>query len=294
MNTQHNGIHPLLAVFEHADLWDVFLQSSQQINAPLFNDEGEQWPLKIYTLGRFSLMINGEAVNFPGRAKRKPMDLLKALIAMGGRDVCQDRLAEILWPDAEGDAAHRSLDTTLHRLRKLLGDDKTIILKEGKISLNGEVCWVDAWVFERLQGRLDSLLEQLFNENMDNPDIVKFAQLFLNLYKGPFLGASSSDSWAFVYRERLRSKFIRVVRKVGRYYEGIEQWDLALEAYQRGLEIDCLIEEFYQKSMACYQQLGLCAEAILLYDRCRTHLDAQLGIEPSSQTKQIYRQLLDS
>lgn len=294
MNVEYNKIHPLLAAFDNGDIQDIFQHKSQQLNAPLLADSDDKKPLKIYTLGRFSLVIDNAAVNFPGRAKRKPMDLLKALIALGGRDVCQDRLSEILWPDADGDAAHRSLDTTLHRLRKLLGSDKAIILREGKISLNSEVCWVDAWVFERLQGKLETLLEQLFNENMDSPDIVRLAQIFLNMYKGPFLGASSSESWAIAYRERLRSKYIRLLRKVGRYYESNSQWESALETYQRGLEIDNLIEELYQRSMSCYVNLDLRAEALQLYNTCCTALNTQLSIEPSSHTVAIYRKLLNS
>jgi len=45
-----------------------------------------------------------------------------ALIAMGGRQVPQTRLADLLWPDAEGDAAYRALITTLQRLRRLIGE----------------------------------------------------------------------------------------------------------------------------------------------------------------------------
>ncbi|MCK7497369.1 MAG: hypothetical protein MZW92_46165 [Comamonadaceae bacterium] len=68
-------------------------------------------------------------------------------------------LAELLWPEADGDAAQRAFDTTLHRLRKLLGHERAVVLSEGRLSLNPTVCWVDAWTLERLIGKLDGLLK---------------------------------------------------------------------------------------------------------------------------------------
>ncbi len=57
-------------------------------------------------------------VRFTGKAQRKPLALLQALVAFGGQRVREDRLSEALWPDADGDAAHQALSTTLHRLRR--------------------------------------------------------------------------------------------------------------------------------------------------------------------------------
>ena len=81
------------------------------------------WPLAVRALGRFELARDGAALEVRGKAQRKPLELLKALIALGGEGVDASRLAALLWPDADGDAAKKSFDTTLYRLRKLLGLD---------------------------------------------------------------------------------------------------------------------------------------------------------------------------
>ena len=39
--------------------------------------------IRIYTLGRFELLINGTLLRFEGRGPRKPLDLLTILIAFG-------------------------------------------------------------------------------------------------------------------------------------------------------------------------------------------------------------------
>jgi len=77
------------------------------------------WPVKIYTLGRFSLVIEDVAVAFARKALKKPIALLKFIVAAGDRPAPITRALDALWPD-EGDAAQKSFKITLHRLRKLL------------------------------------------------------------------------------------------------------------------------------------------------------------------------------
>lgn len=45
----------------------------------------EAFAVKVYTMGRFALLKDGEVVGFTGRkSPRKALELLEALIALGG------------------------------------------------------------------------------------------------------------------------------------------------------------------------------------------------------------------
>ena len=85
--------------------------------------EAWPWPFKIYTLGRFEVLRDDQPLQFSGKVQRKPLALLKAIIAFGGRNVREESLLDALWPDADGDAARFALTSAIHRLRRLL--DKT-------------------------------------------------------------------------------------------------------------------------------------------------------------------------
>lgn len=101
------------------------------------------WPVRIHTLGRFTVYVGDEPLSFQAsRVPVKPFELLKALIAQGGREVPQDLLADALWPESEGDAGRRAFYTNLHRLRSLLGDD-ALNIQEGRVTLNPLHCWTD-------------------------------------------------------------------------------------------------------------------------------------------------------
>jgi DNA-binding SARP family transcriptional activator len=73
-------------------------------------------------MGRFDLWRDGRPVTFACKVPRKPLALLKTLIAMGAPDsVGDERLIDLLWPDAEGNAGGLALTTTVYQLRRLLG-----------------------------------------------------------------------------------------------------------------------------------------------------------------------------
>ena len=251
-------------------------------DAPPLKVESWPWPVKIHTLGRFSLLLDDRPVRFPGKAQHKPLEMLKALIAFGGRDVGVERLAETLWPDALGDAAQQAFDTTLHRLRKLLGQEKAVQLREGQVSLDPRCCWVDIWALERLMSQAES---------SRSPELTEKA---LALYQGPFLGQETEQPWAIPLRERLRSRIIRLMGKQCRQWEEAKKWRKAAECYQRALEVDDLAEEFYQRLMLSYQRMGRRTEALAVYQRCRKILSSVFGIEPSPETEAIYKSLLQN
>lgn len=253
----------------------------------------QSWQVMIYTLGRFRILCNGEPLVFPGRAKRKPLEMLKALIAFGGRDVSQEKISEALWPDSEGDAAHRSFDTTLHRLRKLIGNDTAILLQEGRLSLNSDLCWVDAWAFERLQGKAESILDNKVSSNMNHNEIGFICEQILSLYQDHFLNHTTDEAWCLTFRERLRSKYIRLLRKAGRHWENCGELERAIDCYQRGLELDHLIEGFYQGLISCYSEMDFRAEAIVMYNRCKSNLNRFLNINPSKTTTDLYNSLIN-
>jgi two-component SAPR family response regulator len=258
-------------------------------NPPLHS---EKWPkaLKIYTLGRFVVLKNGQPIRFCRKAQQKPMSMLKALIAFGGREVRKDQIADALWPEADGDMVEQSFATTLHRLRKVIGYRNAIELQHERVTLDQRQSWVDVWAFERIFGQADAAWkkEPTGREAMEAVVLTRKA---IHMYQGPFLAEESSNPWTISLRERCRSKFLRGVSSLGQYWEKAGQLEKAVQCYQRGLEADDLAEDFYQRLMTCYHRLGRRAEVLSVYERCKRILSSSLGIEPSSDTKAIRRSL---
>lgn len=104
----------------------------------------DEWPyaIKIYTLGGLEIVKDGIPLIFSGKVQKKPLEMLKTIIDLGGKDVPDYKICDLLWPDVDGDMAQKSLSVTLTRLRALLGSNKAILLKSGRLSINTAYCRV--------------------------------------------------------------------------------------------------------------------------------------------------------
>lgn len=233
------------------------------------------WPVRIYTLGQFKVRINGEGLEFPRKLPRKTLLLLKAIVAFGGRDVPEQALCDALWGDEEGDAARNALSITVLRLRKLLGSNESVSHQGGKISLNPEMCWVDAWAFE---ARL--------------ADTRFVGQKVLALYDGTFMPEDEGESWSVAPRERLRGKFIDALSRYGTTLESEGDLLGAVQCYMRGIDADPIVESFHQGLMRCYERLGKRTEALSVYRRLKHTLSVVLGVPPSDATQRLFQDML--
>jgi ATP/maltotriose-dependent transcriptional regulator MalT/DNA-binding SARP family transcriptional activator len=241
----------------------------------------EEWPfpVKIYTLGRFEIVMDGNPLHFSGKEQKKPLELIKALIARGGRDVPVERMTDALWPEADGDLAYKSFETTLGRLRKLLGREDAILYRARRLTINRQQLWVDCHA-----------LEQLFDAIQDSSSdqTALLCEKALDLFKGPFLPTDTGLVWTAACRERLNNRLLRIILLSGRNHEQSGDWEQAADHYLRGIETDSLAEEFHRRLMICQRNLGNHSDAVKTYQRCRDLLKSELGIEPSPETTSIY------
>jgi len=264
---------------------------------PPLHLENWPWPLKIYTLGNFELLNDDKPLQFSQKVQKKPLLLLKAMIAQGGKDVKEEWLSDMLWPEADGDQAYSAFTTTLSRLRRLIDNEKTINYHEGKATIDPRYCWVDAWSFERIFEKIETESKRTGEDETrghgEDERVLRLIEKAINLYQGHFLADESEEFWTTSYRERLRNKYVLLIIRFGDYLQKTEQWEKAVENYQRALEVDNLVEDFYQHLMICYRPLGQYAKAIEIYKRCRKMLTSVLGIEPSPKTKAIHKALTE-
>ncbi len=254
----------------------------------------EQWPwlFKIYTFGQCKLLKDDASIGLVAKLQRKPMELLKAIIAFGGDDVNEDNLAKTLWPGVDSDYSYRSLTINIHRLRKLLGIDSAIVVQDGRISLDKRYCWLDIWAFDKTVEELDSLLKKSMEYSFDAEKIMNLTNKIMQLYRDPFMARENEKPWFIPIREQLRNKFIRCMSDIAHLWEERGNIEKAVECYQKSLESDNLAEGFYRRLMLCYHKLGRQAEAIEVYERCRKTFLAVLKAEPSTETTTIYENIM--
>jgi len=245
------------------------------------------WPVRVRTLGRFEVELNGARLRFEGKAQRKPLDLLKMLAASGTSPVPIDHLIDQLWPDPD-DGGRKAFDITVHRLRKLLACDAAVVVADLHASLDARHVWVDAWSVERLLEQLVPII----GASASGDRLESAAARVFALVDGPFLPGEKEARWLVAARRRIAARLHRFAERLGEHWEATRQWSRAGQLYQRMTELDPLAASFYRRQMLCLRAEGRRAEAIEVFRRCREHLATTLGVAPDPELERVYGELV--
>jgi hypothetical protein len=178
--------------------------------APSDAPESWPWPIIIRVMGRFELTV--EAAQALGRdgdrrkAASKQLELLRFLASNGAEPVPADSIALELWPGDGREGRRKALEVTVARLRRLLGSDAAVLVRDQSIGLNRELVWVDV---QALHERL-----QEFEAAEDaNASAFRALDAAVALYRGACL-AQSPHCWAPAaatrWRMRLASALMRL------------------------------------------------------------------------------------
>ena len=247
--------------------------------------ELSSWSVRIRCLGEFRVEVGDQVIYdrkwHGGRAKT----LLKALVVYGGKKVEMSRLADLLWPDAEGDQASSNLKVLVWRLRRLglpKGQEPFpwLLIQHGHLSLSDEFCSVDVLAFE---SGLYHVMHQL---------PLDWAQLrrALDDYAGDFLPTDNSETWIIEHREQLRRRFIEATLMLADAATDAVGRESSIVCLQRALGMDDLDERLYQRLMRIYLALGYPARALETYHAAQTALARSLAISPGPALVELARQ----
>ena len=148
----------------------------------------------IVTLGSASLSASSPAGELASIGPGKPLAVLVYLTASPGRAASRDHLIDLLWADAEPEAARHGVRQTVWFLRRKLGADAITATRE-LVRLTADI-----------ESDRDRFLEAI--ETQAYADAVA-------IYRGDFLpnmavpGGLRFEQWADVERQRLRGLFLR-------------------------------------------------------------------------------------
>ena len=236
------------------------------------------WPIRVRTLGRFDIELDGQPLAVRGKVARKPLELLQFVIAAGGSDVASSNAMFALWPDLDGDKAKSAFNVALHRLRKLLGRDDAVALELGRLSLEPRVVWVDCLAFESLADGLAAPLDTAG---------ARAAERAHALYRGHFLQADEEHAWLMVQRSRLASKYKRLVRSLVAFATGTRGAAAARTLLERAIELDPLAEDLSLELMQLLAARGERAAALAVHQRSAAALQRLLGAQPSAAAREF-------
>lgn len=262
-----------------------------ELSAPDPDCDPDDWPfrLRVEVLGGLQVEAWTDGSYQPLALPTRSGQLLEALVWLGGQSVSQEQLADLLWPDADGDAARRSFDTTLHRLRRTLGDERLLPLERGRLSLAPGLTWSDVGALERTNAALRRAMQADADEAS-----VEAAQNRL-IERARCVRPSGADHGGFESNSAaLRQELGRTLDRAGAYWQERDSWQKAITALEARLRLDPVAEAPYLQLMRIHAARGLPAEALAVYHRCRETIRNALGVAPGPEIEALRQRLFPS
>jgi DNA-binding SARP family transcriptional activator len=217
-------------------------------------------------LGGFRVTVDGREI--PGEAwRRRGADLVKLLALAPGHRLHRDQVIEALWPTLGPDAGGANLRKATHYARRALGADDVLVQERDLITLAPG-------------GELDTDVERFDQAaaaaiRSGRPDTCAAAA---DMYASDLLPEDRYESWTDAPRQRLRLRYLELLKRAGRWAAVVD--------------IDPLDEEGHRELMQEAIEAGDRLAAIRHFERIRHVLAEELGVAPQPETVGLYERVL--
>jgi DNA-binding SARP family transcriptional activator/tetratricopeptide (TPR) repeat protein len=225
--------------------------------------EAHDGRIRIELLGRFRVAISGDEVLADVWPGRRSAELVQLLALADRHRLTRDQVVEALWPHLEVEAGAANLRKAAHHARQALASSEAVVLRGGQVALfPSRPVETDAGRFEAQCGAA-----------LATGDAAACAAA-AGAYTGDLLPEALYEEWTQAPRERLRTKYLQLLRGSG-------QWERLVDAEPTD---ELAYRELMRRELAEGSRSG----AIRWYGRLRNALRRDLGILPSGDTEAIY------
>lgn len=235
--------------------------------------------IQIRTLGNFAIVVGADVVPASAWQSRKARDLVKIVAARRGRAITREALAELLWPDSDGNAAGNRLSVALSTVRAVFDPakssppDHVVMADRDSVRLNLRTVALD------VEDYLAAADAGIAAAASGSPDAVPLLEAAAAAYGGDFCEEDPYESWATQPREELRTHQQQVLRSLadelgrqGRVDDAV-RWAMAL------LALDPYDERTHQRLIATLVRGGRHGAARRAY-RVYVERMGEIDVEP--------------
>lgn len=220
---------------------------------------------------------------------RKAVALL-AYLAVAGRPASRETLAALLWPGSGDQEARGALRRTLSVLNAALGG-AGLTIDRTAVALDGPAIELDLRAFREALARTR---DHGHGPDAACPTCLGALDEAAALDRGDFMSgfalrdSDAFDEWQVAETEAHRRDLAGVMERLARGRVAAGEWEAAVTAGRRWLELDALHEPAHRLLMTTLSRAGEPAAAIHQYRECVRILDAELGVAPLAETTDLY------
>lgn len=250
--------------------------------------------LRIHLSGRMTIEGGGILLGpsaFPGQQGRSAL----AYLATRRPDpVSRSALADALWGAEPPPSWDTGLSSVISKLRSLL---ERAGLEGGDVLRSSGGCYelhlpADAWIDHEVAADAIHAAEAALRAG-DPARAYGPSAVAHHIARRPFLPGEEGE-WIERRRDKLVSILIRALECRAEVYLWNEEYPLAVEAARDAVALKPFRELGYRLLMRAHAGAGNTAEALRVYESCRTLIADELGVSPSPETRAVHSEVLQS
>ena len=243
-----------------------------------------------FFFGNFKVFINDKPIkSWPSK---KGKSIFAYLLLNHKKKIFRDVLMDIFWQKSCPDSARNCLNVTIHGLRRVLQglDPKReyILFRDECYYINPEILIkLDVEEFRKTW----RYAQRVAHDKGISVAISEFERA-AELYKGDFLEDEIYDNWSSLDREDLKETFLVILDKICQNFMHSNNHRDAIGICKKILEKDNCREDIYRRLMECYYFTGHRTKAVKIFRKCTKILKAELEVEPTLTTIELYRKII--
>ncbi|MBQ3106045.1 MAG: SARP family transcriptional regulator, partial [Eggerthellaceae bacterium] len=247
--------------------------------------------LRVNLFGGLEVYLGEEEVDPLLLRRQKVKNLLAVLVLNKGREMSRDKLISILWPNANPDVAVRNLYAVWSQLRRALttpdGSCPYLVRERGGCRMDARLVECDASLFE------DTCRMLLFGR----PSLEECERLLAVVnerFADDLLPSELENEYIVRIREDYRVRLVDALAAASTRLVSMGEVRGGLWFAREALRRDASREDVYVTLMEAQLAAGQRTAALDTYFSLRRYLAEELGIDPSTKTVRLYREIIEA
>lgn len=247
--------------------------------------------IRIQLMDTFAIYINEIKKDQLINPSRKGVTLIQFLMVNRGQPVSNRRLLDALWAEESSTNPENALKTMVSRVRALLN----------QVSPNLGKCIVADHGAYRWQCSPDMTvdlydIEDIFDDvNRYREDPARLRTLYarlMNLYAGDLLQNSDQNEWAMGQATALHTKYMAAVYAYVELLKQDDNYNEIVNVCRAALDVDNFDDRLHMELMTALIKTNRNNEAMLQYKHVMHLHYRYLGIQPSGEMREFYKQIV--
>lgn len=247
-------------------------------------NDAEAQSIYVRLLGGFDIIIGGKTTS--ENHWRKKSRLLFTILVLGqGRDITREFIFEQLWPSISRERATDNFYSVWSNVEKSL-DSKPYILR------TGQFCKIDQRLVKSDIAEFESASRRLLVERENSNALLDLFSKVESLYRGPLAPFETKNPYVLKQRARFRSIYTDAMISASDHALEIGDPRIGLWFARKAMEEENTREDVFFSLIRAQIANGQRCSAIRTFFQCKEYLREELGLDPSSETNELYQQLI--